>query len=107
MSLSRSLLLISSLAVLSTSACVVRAYPAYPGVPVNAEIITEAPPAARMEVVGVAPSPNHLWINGHWAWRGRWVWEPGFWEVRRPGAVWIEGHWVRHRHGWVWIGGHW
>ena len=44
-----------------------------------------------------------IWL----AWRGRWVWEPGFWERVRPGHRWVEGHWAAHRHGWVWIEGHW
>jgi WXXGXW repeat (2 copies) len=91
--------------VLVASACVVRV--AEPGVPVGAEIVTLAPPAEQLEVVGLAPSPNHLWIRGHWAWHGRWVWEPGFWEVMRPGHRWLEGHWVAHRHGWAWVPGRW
>ena len=35
----------------------------------------------RVEVQVARPSPNHIWIAGHWAWRG--------------GAhVWIPGHWA-------------
>jgi len=101
-SMSRTLLLALSLVTLSTSACVVRA-----AVPENAEIVVASPPPLRVEGVSVAPSPNHLWIRGHWAWRGAWVWEPGYWELGRPGHVWVEGHWLRHRHGWVWVGGRW
>jgi hypothetical protein len=97
-------LLALSLVMLSTSACVVRAYP---GVPANAEIVVAAPPPPQVEAVSVAPSANHVWIRGHWAWRGAWVWEPGYWELVRPGHVWVEGHWMRHRHGWVWVGGRW
>ena len=25
------------------------------------------------------PYPYAIWVRGHWAWRGRWVWMPGHW----------------------------
>lgn len=37
-------------------------------------------PAARVEVIGVAPY---------------------------RGAVWVPGHWVRGRYDWVWVRGYW
>lgn len=91
--------------LLLSSACVVRVVE--PAIPVGAEVVAVAPPPEQVEIVGVAPGPNLIWIRGHWAWRGRWVWEPGFWERVRPGHRWVEGHWSAHRHGWVWIEGHW
>ncbi len=85
------------------SACVVRARePVLEG-----EVVMAAPPAEQVEVVTVAPSPNHVWIKGHWGWRGRWVWEPGYWEVIRPGHRWVDGHWRLHRGGYLWVPGHW
>ena len=39
------------------------------------------PPPVREEVMVPAPSPQHVWIQGHWAWNGRWVWQPGSWVV--------------------------
>ncbi len=76
--------------------------------PAEVEVV-EAPPAPRVEVVAVAPSPAHFWIPGHWAWRdGAWVWLGGHWELRpRPHAVWISGEWVHRGHGHVWVGGYW
>lgn len=100
----RKLMLALSLVMLASSACVVRAHAA---VPVDAEVIVQEPPAPQAEVITVAPSPNHVWIKGHWGWHGRWVWENGYWETIRVGHVWVEGHWTRHRHGWVWVPGHW
>jgi len=91
--------------LLLSSACVVRVVE--PVVPLGAEIVTVAPPGDQLEIVTVAPGPNHVWIKGHWAWRGRWVWEAGFWEVVRPGHRWVDGHWTAHRHGWAWVPGHW
>lgn len=72
-------------------------------------IVTEAPPAARVEVIPVAPSANHLWVGGYWARSGNgWVWVEGRYVVRpRAHAVWVPGHWERHPRGWIWVYGHW
>ena len=71
-------------------------------------VVNEAPPPERVEVVTVAPSPNHIWVRGYWSWSGRgWVWVPGRWEHRRAGHEWTPGHWQRRAHGWVWVPGHW
>ena len=63
----------------------------------DAEVRVEiAPPAPQLEVQSVAPSRQHVWIPGHWAWRmGRYVWVPGFWDLARVGQVWVRAHWVR------------
>src|SRR5687767_14122437 len=51
-------------------------------VPAFAQVYVQvAPPSLRHEVV---PSPRHghLWVPGHWAWRGhRHHWVPGHWVV--------------------------
>lgn len=67
------------------------------------------PPAQRVEVVEVAPSPRHVWVEGHWAWHGgEYVWVPGHWAERpHEGAVWVPGHYVQRRHGYEWVPGHW
>lgn len=73
-------------------------------------IVRAEPPRPRREViVGVAPSPAHVWVKGFWAYRdGRWVWIPGHWERGpRIGAHWSEGHWAHRTRGWVWVEGHW
>ena len=72
-------------------------------------VVTEQAPAARVEVVPAAPSPNHVWIGGYWMHHGgSWVWVEGRYVVRpRPHAVWVPGHWERHPRGWVWVYGHW
>ena len=72
-------------------------------------VVAEEPPVARVEVVGVAPSHEHVWANGYWVRRGsNWDWRAGHWE-RRPHehAVWTHSHWERHSGGWVMVEGGW
>jgi hypothetical protein len=68
-----------------------------------------APPPLRVEQRGFAPSPNHIWINGHWAWRyGRHEWVGGHWALP-PGAGyrWEDARWVNEGGRWVFFEGHW
>jgi hypothetical protein len=44
-----------------------------------------APPPLRYEVIPVAPSREHVWVGGRWAWRPerhQHVWVPGGWRPR-------------------------
>src|SRR4051812_47500987 len=79
------------------------------GTPGEVVVVQTAPPAPRTEVIGVAPSPGHVWIQGYWAYRhGRYVWVPGHYELRpRTTATWVPGHWNHTYRGWVWTAGHW
>jgi hypothetical protein len=71
-------------------------------------IVRDRPPAARVEVIEGSPSARHVWIPGHWAWEGEWVWKKGYWEVPpREHGEWIPGHWAERPRGWVWVEGHW
>lgn len=66
------------------------------------------PPPMREEVMVPAPSPQYVWIQGNWGWKGRWVWEPGYWVIPpRPYAKWVPGHWSRYRGGWARVPSHW
>jgi len=86
---------------------VVREQPAL--APTGELIVTEAPPALRHEVIGVAPGAESVWISGYWTHtHNRWVWLPGHWEARpRAGATWAPGYWQHTTSGWVWRSGHW
>ena len=73
-------------------------------------VIRVAPPLpVRVGVVGVAPHPGFVWVEGYHVYRGGgYVWVPGRW-VRppRPAAVWIPPHYDRVPRGWVFVPGHW
>ena len=105
------LLTITTLATVLASGCYShRTYrPVVTTVPSGEVVVTETPPPARQEVIGVAPSTAHVWVAGYWTYRhGRWVWVPGHYELRpRAAAVWVPGHWDRTSRGWVWTPGHW
>ena len=72
-------------------------------------VVSTEPPAPRHEVIGVAPGPNYVWVDGYWVrTHNRWVWVKGHYEVSpHAGAVWVKGHWDRTPRGWVWVKGHW
>ncbi len=54
-----------------------------------------APPAARVEFRGVAPSARHFWAPGYYRYNGHeHVWIGGRWELRRPGFEFAGPHWV-------------
>lgn len=72
-------------------------------------VVVSAPPAPQVEVSGVAPSDEHVWIAGHWTRTGdRWTWVSGQWE-RRPSttAIYVPGHWERKGEGYIWREGYW
>src|SRR5687768_2383904 len=78
--------------------------------PVTREVVvTQAPPAVRIETQTVSPGANYVWTRGYWGWRGgTYVWVPGSWVVRpRPAAVWVDGHWLRRGGRYVWVAGRW
>jgi hypothetical protein len=68
-----------------------------------------APPAMRTEVRPVAPSPRHVWIAGHWAWRGgAHAWVPGYYALPpAQGYHWVHARWVNEGGSWVFYEGHW
>ena len=95
---------ICALAIMALPACVV--------VPDQGHyvggVVMVAPPAPRVEVVGVAPSPGYVWIGGYWNWvGGRHEWVPGRWAAGRPGYHWVAHSWVRAGDGWRMHAGHW
>lgn len=72
-------------------------------------VVIVDPPAPRYGVVGVAPGPGFVWVEGFWNLRGSaWVWAPGRW-VRppRPGAVWVGSAWRHEGAHWRYHRGYW
>jgi hypothetical protein len=76
-----------------------------------AEVVVKmAPPAPQsMAVVGSAPGPKYVWIDGYYRWSGnRYVWVSGKWIVPpRAGAIWIAARWVPRDGSYVFIAGRW
>jgi hypothetical protein len=68
-----------------------------------------APPAARYEYRGVAPSARHIWAPGYWHWSGReYTWIGGRWDVGRSGYAYVAPTWHRHHAArYEYIPGHW
>ncbi len=77
--------------------------------PEGVAYIQVAPPPPPVEVVGVAPAPGFVWIEGHHTWEGRaYVWVPGRWEQPPSAhARWQRGRWRHNAHGWFWVEGRW
>jgi hypothetical protein len=71
-------------------------------------VVLVAPPPLREEVIGVAPSPDEVWIGGYWNWiGGKYDWVPGRWAQGRSGYHWVTHQWVRQGDGWRLKTGHW
>jgi hypothetical protein len=86
--------------------CVVTPGPRYYG---GGAVVTVAPPAPQVEVVGEAPTPGYIWFGGYWNWvGGQHVWVPGYWGPGRAGYRWVAHTWVRGPAGnWRLVRGHW
>ena len=67
-----------------------------------------APPAARVEVIGVAPSARHFWAPGYYRWTGRnYAWVTGRWQLRRPGLEYVGPRWENRFGRYAYVPGRW
>ena len=67
-----------------------------------------APPAARIEIRGVAPSARHFWAPGYYRWTGReHLWVGGRWVLRRDGFDFMGPRWVRRGVRFEYLPGRW
>jgi len=66
------------------------------------------PPESREAGPNIkAPSRNHSWMPGSWAWRdSRYLWRPGYWDLARPDWVWVPSHYVRTPRGYIYVDGY-
>jgi hypothetical protein len=110
----RNLLLMIAVTAVGTTGCYTRKEiihePAGATVTTTKEVVVvDTPPAAQVETIGVAPSPDHVWMPGHWTRDGnRWVWMSGRWEVRpNPASIYVPGHWEKRGDGYIWREGYW
>ena len=77
-------------------------------------MVTQAPPAAPQAVYSAAasprPTPDHVWVEGHWTIRdGRYAWIDGRWELPpRSDARWMAPRWERASDGsYIFYEGYW
>jgi hypothetical protein len=90
-------LALALLVAAGSAGCVVRAQAMTPGVP---------PPPPRY--IEVDYRPGYIWIEGRWIWRySDWYWQPGYYEIDRPGYYYAPGYWERRGGSYVWIDGNW
>ena len=71
--------------------------------------VTIAPPPPPVETVIVRPSPRHVWVPGHYAYRGRrYVWVDGYHTIPPRGrSAYAPGEWRQSPRGYVWVEGRW
>lgn len=83
--------------------------PVAPTLPDNAVIKEPLQPAASQEIIDERPSPQHIWVAGHWRWQeGRYAWVAGRWEIPpRSNVMWVEPRWEKRPNGVVLAGGYW
>ena len=78
---------------------------------VNVDLIFEAPPPPRHEVIveRERPSRDHVWVPGYWIGRQRkHEWVPGHWERPPHGrTLWVEPRWEKRDRGYVFVEGFW
>ena len=58
--------------------------------------VSVPPPPPRYGVVGYAPGPGFVWVDGYWDWR-----------PPRPGAVWVPHRWVPYGRRYRFVRGYW
>ncbi len=72
-------------------------------------VVTVPPPPPQREVIVERPSPQHIWIGGHWSWRaGQHVWIGGGWALApRQNASWVAPRWEYRGGRYIYIAGYW
>jgi hypothetical protein len=74
------------------------------------EVTSAPPPAAEVDVQGVAPGPGYVWVGGEWTWGpgGHWVWARGHWgRPPHAGAVWEPSRYEFRGGRHVFVHGRW
>jgi hypothetical protein len=70
-------------------------------------VVRQAPPAPRVETVPAARR-GHVWVPGHWDWRGkRYVWVKGNYVRERRGYMYDQPAWEERDGKWHRTGGNW
>ncbi len=74
-----------------------------------APLLDKPLPPSTPDVVGDQPTPQHVYVSGHWRWQdGAYVWDSGHWELPpAPGADWVGPRWEKRDSGYVLDEGYW
>ncbi len=66
-------------------------------------------PTSGTDSVDSQPSPQHVYVSGHWSWKdGAYSWESGHWELPpTEGTVWVAPRWEKKEGGYALVEGGW
>jgi hypothetical protein len=75
----------------------------------GATCVDEAPPPAKVEVMGTSPAPGYIWMPGYYVYYAKtgYQWDDGHWEAARPGYHWNAPYWEQMGSKWVFTPGDW
>src|SRR3954470_15082566 len=91
--------------MMRAAAAIPEAPPVAPAVPIVDKPLT---PAAN-DTPGDQPTPQHVWVPGHWRWlEGAYVWEAGRWDIPpAPNMTWMAPQWQPQGNGYILKEGFW
>lgn len=71
--------------------------------------VAYGPPPPRYGVIGYAPGPGYVWMDGYWdRGGGGWNWVGGRWERPPHGRhAWMRSEWRHEGNGWRFHRGYW
>lgn len=98
------------IALLSSAAGLLAADPVPDSSPSEPAPLLDKPlPPSPTDAVDDQPSPQHVFVSGHWTWKdGAYTWVSGAWELPpSPGAEWVGPRWEKKDNGYVLIEGVW
>lgn len=74
-----------------------------------APLLDKPLPPSTTDSVEDQPSPQHVYISGHWTWKdGAYTWVSGAWELPPSNsAEWIAPRWEKKENGYVLQEGYW
>ena len=72
------------------------------------EYLSAPPTAGDLEPLGVAPSPDTIWVPPCMYWvQGQYVRRAGYWLPAQSNWVWAPAHYVSTPRGYIFAAGHW
>lgn len=77
--------------------------------PAVSTVVVQAPPVHTVDPVLARPSPDYIWVPGHWTWRdSQYEWMTGHWEIPpSTNSIWIQPRWEPESGGYRFYEGYW